>query len=87
MFVKTSRRRLSKYNEITCKPNWTCSGPVNTNDPFQDAGITTDLNFLEDFLKSVKNKGPQDIYLRECACPSLWKDKGYTQMAERITSI
>jgi len=84
MFVKTSKEEgYPNTTKITCKPNWTCSGPVNTNDPFQDAGINTDLNFIEGFLKSVKNKGPQEIYLRECACPSFWKDNGYSQMAER----
>lgn len=84
MFVKTSGNDgYPNSTRITCKPNWTCSGPGDQSDPFLNAGITTDLNFLEGFLRSVRNKGPQEIYLRECACPSFWKDLGYTQMAER----
>ncbi len=84
MFVKTSKGEgYANTTKITCKPNWTCSGPPNTRDPFENAGITTDLNFIEGFLKSVRSKGPQEFYLRECACPFLWKDLGYTQMAER----
>jgi len=84
MFVKTTNGKgYPNSTKITCKPNWTCSGPVDDTDPLSGAGITTDLNFIEGFLKSVKNKGPQEFYLRECACPNTWKEKGYLQMAER----
>ncbi len=84
MFVKTSNGAgYSNGTKITCKPNWTCSGPVDNLDPLANVGITTDLNFIEGFLKAVKEKGPQKFYLRECACPQLWSDRGYTQMAER----
>ena len=84
MFVKTSNGEgFSNSTKITCKPNWTCSGPIDSIDPLANAGITTDLNFIEGFLKSVKEKGPLNFYLRECACPFYWKDNGYSQMAER----
>jgi hypothetical protein len=84
MFVKTSKEEgYSNSTKITCKPNWTCSGPVDETDPLGNAGITTDLNFIEGFLKSVKDKGPSEFFLRECACPFYWRDKGYSQMAER----
>jgi len=84
MFVKASKGEgYPNSTKITCKPNWTCSGPVNSKDPFAGAGITTDLNFIEGFLQSVKSIGPQEFYLRECACPFLWENLGYTQMAER----
>ncbi len=84
MFVKASNgKSYSNSTKITCKPNWTCSGPVDSTDSRANAGITTDLNFIEGFLKAVKTKGPQEYFLRECACPQLWRDYGYYQMTER----
>lgn len=84
MFVKTTRGRgFPNSTKITCKPNWTCSGRRDPKDPAAHLGITTDLNFIEGFLKSVKNKGPQEFFLRECACPQMWERNGWTAMAER----
>lgn len=84
MFVKTTDGKgYPNSTKITCKPNWTCNGPVDPADPKSNMGIVTDLNFIEGFLKAVKNKGPRDFYLRECACSFLWKENGYTAMAER----
>jgi uncharacterized protein (DUF362 family) len=84
MFVKaTNGEGYPNSTKITCKPNWTCNGPVSPKDPLSNIGITTDLNFVEGFLKSVKNKGPKEIYLRECACPHTWEALGYTPMAQR----
>ncbi|HQM68954.1 MAG TPA: DUF362 domain-containing protein [Bacteroidales bacterium] len=68
---------------ITCKPNWTCTGRIDPKNPDSQLGITTDVNFIEGFLKAVKNLGPEKFYLRECACPHLWNAAGYTAMAER----
>jgi hypothetical protein len=83
MFVKTSNGKgYSNTTKITCKPNWTCNS-VNKKDPTANLGITTDLNFIEGYLKSLKTKGPKDFYLRECACSFLWQANGYTGMAER----
>jgi uncharacterized protein (DUF362 family) len=83
MFVKTSGGKgYSNTTKITCKPNWTCS-TGSKNDPVASLGITTDLNFIEGYLNGVKAKGPRDFYLRECACPFLWKTNGYSDMAER----
>ena len=83
MFVKTTKGEgYPNTTKITCKPNWTSSG-INKKDPTANMGITTDLNFIDGFLNSVKNKGPRDIYLRECASPNSWSTNGYTQMAER----
>jgi len=84
MFVKTTDGEgYSNSTKITCKPNWTCSGPVDSDDPLANKGITTDLNFIEGFLRGVKAKGPQQFFIRECACPQYWSETGYTQMAER----
>jgi len=83
MFVRTSGGKgLPNSTRITCKPNWTCS-TGNKNDPEASLGITTDLNFIEGYLRGVKAKGPQNFFLRECACTFQWKPNGYIAMAER----
>ena len=83
MFVKTSRGKgFPNSTKITCKPNWT-SNRIDKNNPTANLGITTDLNFIEGYLNSVKNKGPKDFYLRECASPNSWTVNGYLPMAER----
>ncbi|MEI6048491.1 MAG: DUF362 domain-containing protein [Bacteroidota bacterium] len=83
MFVKTSNGKgYANTTKITCKPNWTCNS-VNKKDTTASLGITTDLNFIEGYLKSVKTKGAKDFYLRECACAFLWKANGYLDMTER----
>jgi len=84
MFVKTSNGEgHPNSTKITCKPNWTCSGPSRSSDPLANVGITTDLNFIEGFLQSVKEKGPREFYLRECACPPMWEGNGWVDMAKR----
>jgi uncharacterized protein (DUF362 family) len=84
MFVKTvDGKGFPNTTRITCKPNWTCTGRIDPKNPQANLGITTDLNFIEGFLKSVKSLGPDKFYLRECACPHLWQAAGYTPMAER----
>jgi uncharacterized protein (DUF362 family) len=83
MFVKTTNGAgLPNSTKINCKPNWTCS-THNSRDPLSQLGINTDLNFIEGFLNSVKNKGPKDFYLRECACPFTWEANGWIEMARR----
>lgn len=84
MFVRTSDG--SGYplsTAITCKPNWTCTGRPDPNDPISGLGITTDLNYIEGFLKGVKTLGPEKFYLRECACTHQWEQLGYYDMARR----
>ncbi len=83
MFVKTSGSKgYSNKTKVTCKPNWTCSSG-GKKDPVASLGITTDLNFIEGYLNGVKIKGPQNFYIRECACTFQWKTNGYAAMAER----
>ncbi len=83
MFVKTSSEKgYANTTKITCKPNWTCNGGPEM-DPKSKLGITTDLHFVEGFLNGVKELGPQQFYLRECACPQNWEANGWTAMAER----
>ncbi len=83
LFVKTSSQGYPNSTKITCKPNWTCNSPVNGKSAFEQRGINTDMHFVEGFLKSVREIGPQDIYIRECACPEHWKAHGWPQMAKR----
>lgn len=84
MFVKTTNGKgYPNSTKINCKPNWTCNGGGGKMDPSENMGITTDINFIEGFLQAVKTKGPQEYYLRECACPSSWPVNGYLDMAQR----
>jgi len=83
MFVKTSKGKgYSNATKVNCKPNWTCTGRPGS-DPVSKLGITTDLHFVEGYLNGIKNKGPQNYYIRECACPQRWEANGWTEMAER----
>jgi hypothetical protein len=83
MFVKTSNGKgYSNSTKITCKPNWTCNS-IDKKNPTANLGITTDTNFIEGYLNGVKVKGPQEFYLRECACSFLWKANGWMDMAQR----
>jgi len=83
MFVKTTKGKgYSNSTKVNTKPNWTCNGR-RRSDPESKLGITTDLNFIEGYMNGVKNTGPQNFYLRECACPQNWEANGFTGMAER----
>ena len=83
MFVSTQGGAgYSNMTKIATKPNWTCASKTD-NDPTYHLGITTDLNFIEGYLNGVRTKGPQDIYLREYACPNQWETHGFMDMAKR----
>jgi len=82
MFISTSGGAgFPNSTTIAGKPNWTCAPQ---SDGYEAAmGIVTDLGFIEGYLNGVKSKGPQQIALRECACPNLWEECGYLPMARR----
>ncbi|MDR2888117.1 MAG: DUF362 domain-containing protein [Bacteroidales bacterium] len=83
MFVSTSGGKgYSNSTKIASKPNWTCA-PQDKEDPLASLGIDTDLNFVEGYLSGVKAKGPQQVYIRESACPNQWEPLGYADMAKR----
>ena len=83
LFVRASGEDgYSNTTKITCKPNWTCNGGPDL-DPDIKVGVTTDLHFVEGFLNGVKEVGPQQFYIRECACPQNWEANGWTTMAAR----
>jgi len=68
---------------ITVKPNWTCSGPKDGKPVFEKLGVNTDPMFIEGWVRSMKQVGPQKYYIRESACPQSWEAMGWTAMAER----
>jgi hypothetical protein len=81
LFVKSSEGSATR---ITCKPNWTCNSPVDGKSSFEQLGINTDRNYIEGFLKGVRETiSPREIILHECACPNDWAVHGWPQMAER----
>jgi len=83
MFVKTSGGAgFPNSTKIAAKPNWTCA-PQYADDPTGAMGIVTDLGFIEGYLNGVKSKGPQQFYLRECACSPQWESLGFADMARR----
>lgn len=83
LFVpSTAETGYSNSTKITCKPNWTCNGGPDM-DPKEKMGITTDVNFVEGFLNGVRDQGPRQFYIRECACPQNWASNGWPAMAER----
>jgi len=83
MFVKTTYGKgYANSSKVTCKPNWTCTSG-RKSDSISRLGITTDLNFVEGYLNGVKNIGPQNYFLRECACSQNWEANGWTGMAKR----
>jgi uncharacterized protein (DUF362 family) len=82
MFVKTTNGAgYSNATKVNCKPNWTCSG--YSKDHTEQMGITTDLDFIEGYMTGVKEKGPQQLSIRECACAQAWPKNGYLDMANR----
>ena len=83
MLVSTSGGAgYPNITKIAGKPNWTCA-PQDRDDPTASMGIITDLGFTEGYFNGVKSKGPQQIYLRDCACPVQWEPLGITAMAQR----
>ena len=83
MFVSTSGGAgYPNSTKIAGKPNWTCA-PQDSEDPTGSMGIITDLGFTEGYFNGIKSKGPQNIYLRECACPPQWEPLGMRALADR----
>ena len=83
MFVSTSGGAgYPNSTKIAGKPNWTCASQ-DKDDPTYHWGIITDLGFTEGYINGVRSKGPQQIYLRDCACPYQWELNGYIDMAKR----
>ena len=88
MFVSTQGGAgYPNSTKIAGKPNWTCAPfdrDKNTEQSIIDGmGIITDNNFIEGYLNGVRDKGPQQIYLRESACNNQWEPLGMTAMAKR----
>jgi len=83
MFVSTSGGAgYPNSTKIAGKPNWTCA-PQDKDDPTESMGIITDINYTEGYFNGIRSRGPQQIYLRDCACPYQWEPLGITDMAKR----
>ena len=83
MFVSTSGGAgFSNSTKIAAKPNWTCSSQ-DRDDPTATMGIITDMGFTEGYLNGIKSIGPQQVHIRECACPQQWEPFGFIDMAKR----
>ncbi|MDP2983490.1 MAG: DUF362 domain-containing protein [Candidatus Latescibacter sp.] len=82
LFVQTTAGGYPNSTKIVCKPNWTCNPLVGGKAAPEQLGINTDKNFIEGFCQAVREKGPQQVYLHECACPGDWAVHGWPQMAQ-----
>ena len=83
LIVRSASAGWPDTTKIVCKPNWTCNSPKDGKSVFEQRGINTDQFFIEGFLRKTREKGPQNINIRECACPEHWSIHGWKQMAER----
>lgn len=73
----------SNSTRITLKPNWTCAGPKDGKPVYEKLGINTDPNFVAGWVNGMREAGPQKYFIRECACPQLWEDMGWVDMAKK----
>lgn len=83
LIVKTDSAGYSNSTRITLKANFTCAGPKDGHAVFEKLGVNTDPNFVAGWVQGMRETGPQEYYLRECACPDAWDDMGWTAMAEK----
>ncbi len=83
LIVKTEAGGYPLSTKITCKPNWTCNAPTNGEALIENRGVNTDKFFVEGFLKSVRDTGPPEVFIHECACPEQWEVHGWVEMARR----
>ncbi len=83
LIVKATNTGISNATKITIKPNWTCCGPQDGHPVYEKLGVNTDPYFVEGWVGSMRQAGPTDYYIRECACPNAWEDMGWSAMAER----
>lgn len=83
LIVPVNSGGFPNSTKITMKPNWTCATPKDGKPIIEKLGMNTDPNFIEGWVKGMKESGPQSYYIRECACPNQWKDMGWADMCER----
>ena len=83
LIVKTASGGYPSSTRITVKPNWTCAGPKDGKPVFEKLGINTDPHFVEGWVQAMKEVGPQEYFIRECACANAWDDMGWTAMSAR----
>lgn len=83
LIVPVSNGGYANSTKITVKPNWTCSGPKDGKPVMEKLGVNTDPNFIAGWVTGMRTKGPQDYYIRECACPQAWEDMGWSGMCDK----
>jgi hypothetical protein len=83
LIVKTVNSGYPVSAPVVVKPNWTCASPKDGAPVVEKLGINTDPNFIEGWVRGMKQAGPRSFFIRECACPASWKEMGWEGMCER----
>ena len=83
LIVRVPSNGYRDTTKITVKPNWTCAGPRDDKFVVDKLGVNTDPYFVEGWVGAMRNAGPQEYFIRECACPGQWGPMGYSAMCER----
>jgi len=83
VIIKTPSGGYPDTTKITCKPNWTSTRQKDNKPIYDILGVNTDPNFVEGWLQGMRETGPQEYYIRECASPQQWEAMGYRTMADR----
>ncbi|MFC1692738.1 DUF362 domain-containing protein [Candidatus Latescibacterota bacterium] len=83
LFVKTTSGGYPNSTRITAKANWTSTRQIDSKPVYEILGVNNDPNFVEGCLQGLRDTGPQNFYIRECASPHQWETMGYKAMADR----
>ena len=83
LIVKTPSGGYPMSTRITVKPNWTSAAPKDGKPVYEKLGVNTDPNFVEGWVQSMKEVGPQKYYIRESCCPTQWEPMGWRAMCDR----
>ncbi|MBN1291944.1 MAG: DUF362 domain-containing protein [Candidatus Latescibacteria bacterium] len=83
LIVKSPSGGFPNSTKITVKPNWTCASPQDGHAVYEKLGVNTDPNFIAGWVNGMREAGPRDYYIRECACPQSWADMGWVEMTEK----
>ncbi len=69
--------------KVNVKPNWTSAGPRDGKPVVEKLGVNTDPYFVEGWVGSMRDVGPQQYFIRECCCPTQWEPMGWRAMCDR----
>jgi len=69
--------------KVIVKPNW-CNARITKGVHIYDKlGSNTDANFVEGWVRGMKNAADGDYFIRECSTPTQWEPTGWAAMAKR----